>query len=296
MADLYPSRVSRTPSIIERKDPVIYTSGSDYNSGPLTKAQLASYDENGYLLLENVFSEQEVDKMLAELQAIWSAGEHSNTPEIVRELESEEIRSVFAVHQNNEMFNRLSRDPRLIDTVQQVLDSDVYVHQSRINFKPGFKGKDFYWHSDFETWHVEDGMPRMRAISFSILLDDNMPYNGSLMLVPKSHRKFISCVGATPDNHYKSSLRKQELGVPDNDSLAQLVQESRIDMPVGRKGSVLMFECNTMHGSNSNITPYARRNVFMVFNSVKNALEAPFSGGKPRPEFIASRSSELVVV
>ncbi|QSO50697.1 ectoine hydroxylase [Alicyclobacillus curvatus] len=294
--DLYPTRVSSTPSITLRHDPVVYSQGPDYNAGPLTIDELRSYEQNGYLSLEDVFSEQEVGDMLAELQSIWVEGALSNTPEIIRERESDEIRSVFAVHKNNALFNRLSRDPRLMDVVSQVLDSDVYVHQSRINFKPGFRGKDFYWHSDFETWHVEDGMPRMRAISFSVLLDDNLPYNGSLMLVPGSHKKFVACVGETPKEHYKESLRKQQFGVPDEESLSRLVGENRIDMPVGRKGSVLMFECNTMHGSNSNITPFPRRNVFIVYNSVKNALETPFSGGSPRPEFVASRTPELVIV
>jgi ectoine hydroxylase len=44
-----------------------------------------------------------------------------------------------------------------------------------------------------------------------------------------------------------------------------------------------------MHGSNGNITPFARTNVFLVFNSVENVLEAPFSGQPARPEHIASR-------
>ncbi|WP_283163038.1 ectoine hydroxylase [Alicyclobacillus mengziensis] len=294
--DLYPSRVSSTPSITMRHDPIIYSNRPQYNAGPLTLDELKLYEQNGYLLLENVFSEQEVANMLAELQSIWVAGAASDSSGIIREPESEEIRSVFAVHQNNTVFNRLSRDPRLIDVACQVLDSDVYVHQSRINFKPGFRGKDFYWHSDFETWHVEDGMPRMRAISFSVLLDDNLLYNGSLMLVPGSHRKFVACMGETPKDHYKESLRKQVFGVPDEESLTKLVTESGIDMPAGKKGSVLMFECNTMHGSNSNITPFARRNVFMVYNSVKNALQSPFSGGSPRPEFVASRAPQLVVI
>jgi hypothetical protein len=47
----------------------------------------------------------------------------------------------------------------VVGPARQLLGSDVYVHQSRVNFKPGFNGQDFYWHSDFETWHAEDGMP-----------------------------------------------------------------------------------------------------------------------------------------
>ncbi|MES8739290.1 phytanoyl-CoA dioxygenase family protein, partial [Cutibacterium acnes] len=78
-------------------------------------------------------------------------------------------------------------------------NATLLIHQSRINLKNGFNGKEFYWHSDFETWHVEDGMPNMRAVSCSITLTDNTVYNGSLMVIPGSHKYFVSCVGETPE-------------------------------------------------------------------------------------------------
>ncbi|MFT5328549.1 MAG: ectoine hydroxylase, partial [Planctomycetaceae bacterium] len=43
-------------------------------------------------------------------------------------------------------------------------------------------------------------------------------------------------------------------------------------------------------GSNSNITPLPRTNLFFVYNSVANSLQAPFCGKKPRPEYIAARN------
>lgn len=293
--DVYPSRVSSEPKIEERKDPVLHGTAEQLAKGPLSKGQVSSYEKNGFLLLENLFSDDEVEKMKSELNRIWKESESSPSPHVIREPESEEVRSVFAIHQTDDAFNKVSRDARIQGAAKQVLGSDVYVHQSRINFKPGFKGKEFYWHSDFETWHVEDGMPRMRAVSFSILLDDNVPYNGSLMLVPGSHKHYITCVGQTPDDHYKQSLRRQEYGVPDQESLTWLVNNYGLAMPSAKAGSVLMFECNTMHGSNSNITPLPRRNVFMVYNSVENALSDPFSGGKPRPDFVAARAAKLIV-
>ena len=51
----------------------------------------------------------------------------------------------------------------------------------------------------------------------------------------------------------------------------------------------MFFDCNAMHGSNGNITPYPRSNVFAVFNSVENTLEDPFGPDQPRPDYIASR-------
>ncbi len=285
--DMYPSRIKEQPEILERKDPVIYT--EPFASGVLSKAEMEFYDKNGYLFLENFFAPEELEELQSELDAVREQSRGVKKPEIILEPEGDEVRSVFAVHRDNAIFKKLSESRKLVDMMEQILGSRVYVHQSRINFKPGFKGKEFYWHSDFETWHVEDGMPRMRALSCSIALSDNFHFNGPLMVVPGSHRKFIACVGQTPENHYEKSLRRQEYGVPDPDSLRMLVEEGGIDTPTGKAGSILLFDCNVMHGSNSNITPYPRSNVFMVYNSTENKLEKPFSEQKPRPEYIAHR-------
>lgn len=285
--DLYPSRIKAAPEIIERKDPVVYPQTTQ--KGPLEEEQIQFYDKNGYLFFDEFFSREEVKNLRNEMRKIWQDSQNVRKHEIIREPGSEEVRSVFAVHRDNEIFRELSQNPRIVRIVEQILGSQVYNHQSRINFKPGFNGKEFYWHSDFETWHVEDGMPRMRALSCSIALEDNYHFNGPLMVVPGSHRHFISCVGRTPENHYEHSLRKQEYGVPDPDSLTWLVNQYGIDTPTGRAGSMLLFDCNIMHGSNGNISPYPRSNVFMVYNSVENQLVEPFSGQKPRPEYIAHR-------
>ena len=289
--DQYPSRIQDRPSIEARQDPVVYG-----GKGNLSQEQLDQYEHDGFLLLADLFSPEEVEAMRGELSRVMKESQGTSRPEIIREWADDEVRSVFAIHESDKVFNRLLRDPRILDTAKQVLGSEVYIHQSRINLKPGFHGKEFYWHSDFETWHVEDGMPRMRALSFSILLDDNLPINGSLMLVPGSHKHYVACVGKTPDQHYKESLRRQQYGVPDEESLTWLVGRYGIQMPSAKAGSVLMFDCNIMHGSNSNITPLWRRNVFAVYNSVENALVPPFSGDEPRPPFVAARKPELVVV
>jgi len=290
MKDHYPSRVSAEPSIMERKDPVVYSSETD--AGPLRAEQVVHYQKEGYLFLDEFLSKEEVHACRRELASIWNQSIQLDAPEVIREPESQEIRSVFAVHQNSDVIGKLARNERLLAIVRQILGSDVYIHQSRINYKPGFSGKEFYWHSDFETWHVEDGMPRMRALSCSIALEDNYHFNGPLMVMPGSHQYFVSCVGATPDDHYKQSLRRQEYGVPDQDSLKQLSENGGIQAPTGRAGSVVLFDCNVMHGSNSNITPYPRSNVFIVYNSVENALCEPFSGKSARPSFIASRDRQ----
>lgn len=289
MVDLYPSRQNDKFEILERKDPVIHTDRSKDNQAPISKEQLDSYEKNGFLQIKNFFSEKEVANMQEAIFKLQNSKRNSTSDKVIREPESEDIRSIFHVHEDDSYFREVAKDQRILDIVNHLLGSDVYVHQSRINYKPGFKGKEFDWHSDFETWHVEDGMPNMRAVSVSIALSDNYTFNGPLMLMPGSQNYYVSCAGQTPDDNYKESLQKQKLGVPNHDSLRRLDEIGGISVPTGKAGSITLFESNTMHGSTSNMTPYPRNNLFMVYNSVENRLVTPFSGGKPRPEYIAVR-------
>lgn len=289
MVDRYPSRVELTPSITDRIDPIVWGNGAAGSNYPLTPEHFASYERNGYIAFPGFFEADEIRNLTDEMQAVWEVASTDDDDTIVREPDTELVRSVFAIHESNIVFRDLLTDRRLVAIAEQILGSQVYIHQSRINYKTGFRGKEFYWHSDFETWHTEDGMPHMRALSISIALSDNSPLNGPLMLVPGSHKHYVACTGATPDDHFRQSLRRQEIGTPDDESLRWLVDRGGIDAPTGPAGSIVLFDCNTMHGSNSNITPDARSNIFAVYNSVENALLPPFSGTAPRPEFVAGR-------
>lgn len=291
VSDIYQSRTDNESAIILRQDPVVYPGPYAKADSALSEHQLRSYRKNGFIQLRGLLGEDEAATLLREADQLAAASGREGRPEAVFEPDSRVVRSVFRVHGLSAVFDRLMRDPRLLDVARQILGGDVYVHQSRVNLKPGFSGKEFYWHSDFETWHIEDGMPRMRAVSCVVLLTANNEFNGPLLLVPGSHMHYISCVGQTPPEHYKQSLRKQEYGVPDPTSLQFLVERGGLQSTKGVAGSVVFFDCNTMHGSNSNISPYPRSNLFCVYNSVDNRLAEPRGGLQPRPEFIAARKN-----
>ncbi|NVI91460.1 ectoine hydroxylase [Actinomadura sp. BRA 177] len=284
--DAYPTRKAAEAALLYRQDPVVYGTPQD---GPIDGATLDSFEANGFLSVDQLLAPEEVEDYRAELRRLSADPEILADERTVTERGSNEVRSIFEVHKISEVFAALVRDPRVVGRARQILGSDVYVHQSRVNYKPGFTGKDFYWHSDFETWHAEDGMPRMRAVSISIALTENFVHNGGLMIMPGSHKTFVACVGETPDDHYKESLRGQEIGTPDPNSLSILADKHGIELFTGSAGSATMFDCNCMHGSNGNITPFPRSNVFVVFNSVENTCTEPFSAPAPRPAFIGAR-------
>jgi ectoine hydroxylase len=284
--DTYPTRKMREPTFIFRRDPVVYGTPAD---GPIDAPTLAGFDKNGSLTIDRLLEPEEVERYRAEMRRLSADPALAGDGRLIVEKGSGEVRSIFEVHRISEIFAGLARDPRVVGRARQILGSDVYIHQSRVNYKPGFRGEDFFWHSDFETWHAEDGMPRMRAVSISIALTDNFVHNGGLMIMPGAHRTFVCCLGRTPRDHYKGSLRGQEIGTPDLDSLTMLADKHGIELFTGPAGSAAMFDCNCMHGSNGNITPFPRSNVFIVFNSVENTCVKPFAASARRPSFIAAR-------
>ncbi|HEY8594347.1 MAG TPA: ectoine hydroxylase [Devosiaceae bacterium] len=287
--DVYPTRCGTQDEWLEREDPVVWGQWSP--EAPLTRAQIDSFERQGFLVLRNLFSPAEIAALREESFRLRS-GESDLDPEaVITEPGSGDIRTVFQLELQSKVFNRLASDRRLAGVARFLLDDEVYIHQSRLNYKPGFTGKEFYWHSDFETWHAEDGMPRMRALSASVLLTDNDALNGPLMLIPRSQNMFISCAGETPEDNYKSSLKAQKVGVPSDESLTRLAQLHGIEYAAGDAGTVILFDCNVMHGSNGNITPFPRSNAFFVFNAWSNRPEAPYAAQKPRPEFLGARST-----
>ena len=283
--DLYPTRSGETTEILPRRGPIVFGSPED---GPLEAADLKHFEDTGYLTIDQLITSEELTLFTDELQRLSRDPEVKADERTVVEAESDEVRSIFDIHRTNEIFRKIANDPRLVDRARQILGTDVYIHQSRINYKPGFVGKEFSWHSDFETWHAEDGMPTPRAVSLSLSLTDNYSFNGPLMIMPGSHKRYISCVGGTPEDNYRKSLIMQGAGTPDRQTLSDFADEYGIDVLEGAAGGAIMFDSNCMHASNGNVTPFSRSNIFIVYNSVANTCVEPFAAPKPCPEFVGS--------
>ncbi|MDT0501641.1 MULTISPECIES: ectoine hydroxylase [unclassified Halomonas] len=290
--DPYPTRLAEPFDMpwLNRREAVVKGSAED---GPLSRQQLDEFDRKGFLFEPNFIAGEELEELRRELAVLLENPNYRNRDFSITEPSGKEIRSLFAMHFLSECFARLAQDERLVGRARQIIGGEPYVHQSRINYKPGFEGKGFNWHSDFETWHAEDGMPAMHAVSASIVLTDNHHFNGPLMLIPGSHRVFIPCLGETPAANHQQSLKQQELGVPSREALSRLVERHGIEAPTGAAGGLLLFDCNVLHGSNANMSPDPRSNAFFVYNRRDNRCVAPFAAPGRRPGFLAHEPDEV---
>ena len=121
--DLYASRTDRTAAIIARQDPVVYAGGTYADA--LDAEQLAAYERDGFLLLEDVFTDSEVQGLLDEIKRMSSDKAITSLDEAITEPGSNAVRSIFRVHALSDMIGQLACDPRLIHVARQILGSEV---------------------------------------------------------------------------------------------------------------------------------------------------------------------------
>jgi ectoine hydroxylase len=284
MKDLYPSR-GNEEKIIKRVDKTVY-SQEKIGKYSLDEKELEIYEKDGFIIIPEVFSQKEIKKFAKELKLIELDEKLWKKEEFISEPNDNKLRTIFNQHLFSKVYKKLSKDPRILNKVMQILGSDVYIHHGRINVKRAYQGKSFPWHSDFETWHSEDGLPNCRCLSAWLMLTDNTQFNGPLYLIKESHKKFVSCKGITPKDNYKKSLKKQEYGVPSINAIKQLSKNDKLVSAIGKAGTLVLHDGNILHGSADNISPEDRTNIFFVYNSVKNTPVKPFSSKSPRADFL----------
>ena len=240
----------------------------------LTAEQLVQFNTEGWVLLPDLFSREEIDLLKGELPGIFAM----QRDELWREKDGESVRTAFAAHTYNEAFRRLGCHPRLIEPVMQLLDGPVYIHQYKINGKAAFNGDVWQWHQDYGTWARDDQMPEARAMNIALFLDEVTEFNGPLYLIPRSHKQGVINAG------HDTLTTSYPLWTLDKETVGRLAEVGGIVAPKGQPGAVLLFHSNMVHASAPNISPWGRVIVYLSLCHVDNHIRQ-----FKRPEWIAHR-------
>jgi ectoine hydroxylase len=231
----------------------------------LTPSQLAEYKERGYLFFPRMLSAAEA----AVLQDAIPPLVARDGPEVKKDSPESPPKIVYAPHKFSPAFDILSRLPRTLGVVQQLLEDDIYLYQSRVNLKLPFAGDAWSWHQDFAAWHRGDGMPRPHAIMVAVFLQDCTPANGPLLVIPSSHTDDVEEVVGR-----EAHVQGYEVQRMSNETLAELAGKTGILDLSGPAGSIAFIHPTLVHGSSANMTPWSRAILYLNYNAVSNKTVA----------------------
>jgi len=249
------------------------------------KEEKSDYARRGFLLLESQLGPSEVTLLQEGVEGLLAAEEER----LVRERDGAAVRSVYAIHAEESVFSRLACDARIVEPARRFLGGDVYLYQSKLNIKSPFVGDRWEWHQDYTFWRAEDAMVAPRVLTAAVYLDEIGEFNGSLVVIPGSHRDgIVECSpweapkGKSELAGYTSASLKYSVS---REEVARLVRQGGLVAPKGPAGSILFFSGCLVHASGVNLSPFPRTLALYTYNRVDNApTRAP-----RRPWFLHGR-------
>ncbi len=240
----------------------------------LSETELDRFRSDGYLFLPGLFSAEEAAPLRRETGRIADLARE----EVLRD-DANELRLALAMQRYSPLYARLLRHPRLLEPAQQILGSDLYVHQYKIVARDPFGKLDFPWHQDAASWRAYDGMPAPLAMNYAVFLDEVTEFNGPIAFIPGSHRDGILTNDDAPLPGGKSPLRTLA-----HETVEALAARHGIVAPKGPAGSAIFFSGCLAHASGPNLSPWTRYIVYITYNPVSNAIARP-----TRPSYYAER-------
>lgn len=228
---------------------------------------LETFRSQGYVLCPQAFAREEIDMLR---RSIPTAATYPAEMRIMEE-DGVSIRTAYGVHQHIHIFNALAHDARLVDTAREILGHDVCIYQSKVNSKAAFAGSRFDWHQDFAFWRARDELPEPKAVTAALFLDTVTHLNGPLFVLPGSHKEGLI------------DAKDCAIGLATLRDLSRTYETVPVVAP---SGSLVFFDCNLVHASPINMSPFDRAVVYVTYNDVANRMP---DTEHPSPDYLAGR-------
>ncbi|MCH8295481.1 phytanoyl-CoA dioxygenase family protein [Candidatus Poribacteria bacterium] len=232
----------------------------------LTDAQLAFYDENGFLIVDPVFDEDELvalreaaDELLKKSGPIIRGNPRL---EIEPEMQDGEliVRKIEPIIDVVPALYTLTHDERLTTPAAQIFGEPVVLFEDKLNYKPPHVGSAYPLHQDYSYWLKYTN----RLITVVLHFDDATPENGCLRFVPGSHKQGI-----------------MERPTGDAHVIAWELEDSSVAVDAsGEAGSLVLFSCYTAHHSFPNRSDKGRRAILYTYNPASDGDTYPIYKGK----------------
>ncbi|MCE9589740.1 MAG: phytanoyl-CoA dioxygenase family protein [Planctomycetes bacterium] len=221
----------------------------------MDQALVEQYQRDGFVILENVFSAEEVAAML---DAVVHGDRVATTTVEAKDAKGMPSRLAIWFDLGEDIWSAVSTCPRLVNPVRILLGEEAAFFHGKVILKEAKKGGAWEWHQDYGYWY-DQGFAFPRLASASIALDPATRENGCLQVLRGSHMlgrvthgRFGTQTGIDPE--------RMKLIEP-------LFERVYCEM---KPGSVLFFHCNLLHASGQNTSDHHRRSVIMCYNALSN--------------------------
>ena len=223
----------------------------------LSKDEINFYNDQGYLLVEDVISENQHKEMLALVDGFFEKSKMIRENDNIFDLEdghssdNPRLKRIKQPHQHSQFFWDIIKESKIEEILRDLLGDNVSLKTSKLNTKAPGGGAAVEWHQDWAFYpHTNDNV-----LALGLMLNDVDIDNGPLMVIPESHKGPLL-------SHFNNGIFCGAIDPDDSD-----FDMSKAVTLTGKARSMTIHHARTLHGSSPNNSNRDRLVLFYECNS-----------------------------
>lgn len=211
--------------------------------------EVVRYQRDGFIVVPDVLSAQDVADLQRVTDEFVELSRKTTQHTDVFDLEpghspaQPRLRRIKTPNLHHPTYGRMVKHPKIIAVLQRLWGPNIRFDISKLNLKAAGFGSPVEWHQDWAFYpHTNDDLAAV-----GIMIDDFTTDNGSMLVIPGSHK------GKIHDHHAKGHF------VGGIDPSKSDIDFSKAVMCTGRAGSITVHHVRLIHGSSANVSGQPRR-------------------------------------
>lgn len=224
----------------------------------LTAAQIQAYHNDGYVIVKNFLSDEEVKKLYSVATGDDTLQKHAFD---LNDQSGKKTKLTLWYTPGNDAYGLLTKSERMINNANALLDGNAAVchFHSKLMQKEPKVGGAWEWHQDYGYWYKNEFLLPDEMISIMVAITDANKQNGCLQVIKGSHKM----------GRVEHGFAGEQVGASQRYVDLALKTMELVYVEINA-GDALFFHPNTLHRSEANLSDKPRWSLISVYNRCSN--------------------------
>jgi phytanoyl-CoA hydroxylase len=224
----------------------------------LSVQEISDYNRDGYLIIKNFLTPQEVKKLYAIATEDDMMRKHSFD---LNDQEGKKTKLALWYKPGNDAYGLLSKSDRIINSVNELMEGDGAVchFHSKLMQKEPKVGGAWEWHQDYGYWYKNEFLFPGQMISVMVAITDANTQNGCLQVIKGTHKM----------GRIEHGFSGEQVGASAHYVDLALKTQELVYVEI-KAGDALFFHSNLLHRSAANLSDNSRWSLISCYNRSSN--------------------------
>jgi phytanoyl-CoA hydroxylase len=228
------------------------------HSSSLTPEQVAAYNRDGYVIVKNFLTQQEIKKLYEIATEDDTLRRHAFD---LNDQSGKKTKLTLWYTPGDDAYGLLTKSRRMVNAVDQLMDGDAPVchFHSKLMQKEPKVGGAWEWHQDYGYWYKNEFLFPDQMTSVMIAITEANKENGCLQVIKGTHKM----------GRVEHGFAGEQVGASQRyvDLALKTMELVYVEL---QPGDALFFHPNLLHRSEANLSQHSRWSLICCYNRSSN--------------------------